>query len=390
MNTLSPSCIGPLRPAVPRRQAFARHALRSVRLAAALVGLASVPTAWAADAPSFAVPVITVGAAVAGGADFSLDGSVQPVRQATVAAQTPGNVLALLVKAGDRVKAGQPLARIDDRSASAGLAQSAAGVAQAEAALREARTEWNRTRELRAQGFISQAALDSADNRVRGAEAGLAQAQAGRNQASLARGFAAVSAPFDGIVQATLVQVGDLAGAGRPIATLYAPGLQRAVVQIPASQSASARVAERIEVQGDDGRWVTPAQHTELPVTDTVSQTVEWRLDFSAADSAAFRPGQTVRVRFSGAKTPAAAASSPAVAGPLRVPASAVLQRGELTAVYVAQGEQFVLRAVRTGPVSGSISGQGGSPDVTVWTGLKAGERIAQDAVRAGLAGARP
>lgn len=345
--------------------------------------------AVAAQAPSGAslqVPVITVGAAQARGADLTLDGSIQPVRQATVAAQTPGNVLALLVKAGDRVKAGQALARIDDRSASAGLAQSNAGVAQAEAALREARTELGRTRELRAQGFISQAALDSAENRLRSAEAGLAQAQAGRNQASLTRGFAAVTAPFDGIVQATLVQVGDLAGAGRPIATVYAPGLQRAVAQIPASQSATARGAERIEVQGEDGRWVVPTQHTELPVTDAVSQTVEWRLDLSPADSAGFRPGQTVRVRFSGAKAPSGAAHSAAAsatpAGPLRVPASAVLQRGELSAVYVAQGTQFVLRAVRTGPTGGA--------EVAVWTGLKAGERIAQDAVRAGLAGARP
>jgi RND family efflux transporter MFP subunit len=356
---------------------------------AVALGIAASAGAQTRAPSDVRVPVITVGAGVADGPDLKLDGSIQPVRQATVAAQTPGNVLALLAKAGDRVKAGQPLARIDDRSASAGLAQSAAGVAQAEAALREARTELARTRELRAQGFVSQAALDSAANRMAGAEAGLAQAQAGRSQAALARGFAVLTAPFDGIVQATLVQVGDLAGAGRPIATVYAPGLQRAVVQIPASQTAGARAAARIEVQADDGRWIAPAQHTELPVTDTVSQTIEWRLDFSAADSAAFRPGQTVRVRFSGTATAAAALPSgsgapgtPGASGPLQVPAGAVLQRGELTAVYVAQGEQFVLRAVRTGPL--------GSGPVTVWTGLKPGERIAQDAVRAGLAGARP
>ena len=271
------------------------------------------------------------------------------------------------------------------RVAAAGVAQSAAGVAQAEAALREARTEQARTRDLRAQGFVSQAALDSVDNRVRGAEAALAQAQAGRQQATLTRGYAAVTAPFDGVVQATHVQIGDLANAGRPIATVYAPGLQRAVVQIPASQSDEARAAARVEVQAEDGRWLTPILRTELPVTDAVSQTVEWRLDLSAADSAKLRPGQTVRVRFSGATNASAAASAPAQpasGGPLRVPASAVLRRGELTAVYVAQGEQFVLRAVRTGPT--------GADPVTVWSGLKAGERIAQDAVRAGLAGARP
>jgi len=59
-----------------------------------------------------------------------------------------------------------------------------------------------------------------------------------------------------------------------------------------------------------------------------------------------------------------------------------VLQRGELTAVYVVQGEQFVLRTVRTGARAGG--------QVEILAGLKPGERIAADAVRAGLDQARP
>ena len=64
------------------------------------------------------------------------------------------------------------------------------------------------------------------------------------------------------------------------------------------------------------------------------------------------------------------------------MPDAAVLRRGELTAVYVAQDRQFVLRAIRAG------ASQSGSTEVLA--GLKAGDRVATEAVKAGLAGARP
>jgi RND family efflux transporter MFP subunit len=302
-------------------------------------------------------------------------------------------VLELKVRAGDRVKAGQALARIDERSATAGLAQSDAGVAQAEAQLRQARLQMERNRELRAQGYLSQAALDQTDNEFKAAQAGLAQAQAGRSQAALARGYTQVSAPFDALVLATHVESGDLAAPGRAIATVYAPGALRAVVQMPASQAGLARTAQRIEVQLPDQRWVQPVRRADLPGADAVSQTVEWRLDLSSADAAQWLPGQTVRVRFSGtapASAPAPAPTSAPTGQPqpatsaarASVPQGAVLQRGELTAVYVAQGEQFVLRAVRTGARAGG--------QVEILAGLKPGERIAADAVRAGLDQARP
>ena len=310
------------------------------------------------------------------GRSLDMDGAIQPVRQATVSAQTAGNVLALNVKAGDRVKAGQALAQLDARVAAAGVAQSDAGLAQADANLRNARTQLDRTRELRGQGYISQSALDNAENQFKAAEAAVAQARAGRSQATLAQGFASVNAPFDGIVLATHLDTGDLAAPGRPIVTVYAPGALRAVVQVPASQAATARTAQRIEVQLPDQRWVAPIKKTDLPTADAVSQTVEWRLDLSGADSALLMPGQTVRVRF------ADAAGADQKLATLSVPDAAVLRRGELTAVYVAQDQQFVLRAIRAG------SAQGGSTEVLA--GLKAGDRIATDAVKAGLAGARP
>ncbi|MEO8297001.1 MAG: efflux RND transporter periplasmic adaptor subunit [Burkholderiales bacterium] len=321
------------------------------------------------------MPTVIVQAATSA-RGLALDGTIQPVRQATVAAQVAGNVTLLAVKAGDRVRAGQLLARIDERATTAGLAQSEAGVVQADAAMRQARTELNRSRELRAQGYVSQAALDIAQTQFQAAEAAWQQAQAGRSQAALARGFAAVTAPFDGLVLVTHVDAGDLAAPGRPVATVYAPGALRAVVQLPASQATLARAAQRVEVQRPDGRWVVPVRRTELPTADAVSQTVEWRLDLAGADGDGLLPGQTVAVRFSGAAAPASSVQT------LTLPATAVLQRAELSAVYVAQGNQFVLRAVRTGARLGD--------QIEALAGLQAGERVAVQAVRAGLAGARP
>ena len=317
------------------------------------------------------------------GAERQWDGVIQAVRQSTVAAQVPGNVTALLVTAGDTVKAGQVLARIDARDASAGLLRSQADVAQAEAQFNQARLQWERSQSLKAQGFISDAALDGARAQWQAAQAGVAAARAGRSQAALAQGFATVTAPFDGRVLATHLEMGDLAAPGRPILTLYAPRPLRAVVQVPASQANQARTAQRIEVEVPTGggavSWLRPTQVVALPGADPVSQTVEWRLDLPDVTAL---PGQTVRVRFA-ELSGAPSATAPAAAR-LSAPALAVLRRGELTAVYVVRGGSFMLQAVRTSTPVGSPG------PVTLLSGVRAGDVIAADALKAGLANATP
>jgi RND family efflux transporter MFP subunit len=331
----------------------------------------------AALAAQVLVPTRTLAPGVEG-PGLILSGSLQAVQQVTVSAQTAGNVLSLAVKAGDRVKLGQPLARIDERSADAALRASSAGVEQAEAQLVNSRQQAERSRDLRRQGFISQAAVDSAEAQLRAALAAVDQARALGAQSALARSLARVTAPLDGVVLATHVEAGDLAMPGKPLLTLYAPGRLRAVVDIPASRMATARQATRVEVQLPDGRWITPTSRTDLPSADPVSQTVEWRLELPAAQLQGLAPGLAVQVRFAGAG--AVAGGSPTR---LRLPPSAVLQRGELSAVYVVQDGRFQLRPVRLGEDFGAAG-------IEVLAGLKPGERFAVDAVRAGLSGAAP
>lgn len=340
--------------------------------------------AWPRHAHAEPVPTVTLSTAT-DAVSVRFDGRLQALRQSTLAAQVGGNVVELAVQAGERVRAGQRIARIDERDTAAALAAADAGVAQALAAAKAATLNLDRTRDLSAQGFVSEAALDLAQSQHDAAAAGLAQARAARSQATLARGFATITAPFDAVVLATHVEAGDLAAPGRPLATVYVPGRLRAVVDVPASASALARGATRVEVQlppppgapaAAGARWVAPLARTELPAADPVSQTVEWRLELDPAQTAGLGPGQAVTVRFAGA--PAGAAGARPV-----VPASAILRRGELTAVFAVQGERFVLRAVRLGAAQGRDA-------VELLAGVKPGERIALDPVRAGLAGATP
>ena len=346
--------------------------LRPFSLAACLALAAA--SASAVDAAAVQVPTTLVGSTVAQAA-MEFDAVLQPVRQATVTAQVGGNVVALRVKAGDTVKRGQALVRLDDREVRANTARSDAAVVQAEAELRNARQVLERNRALKKEGFVSQAAIDNADNQMQAAQAAVQQAQAARAQAAVAQGFADLAAPFDAVVLATHVETGDLALPGRALVTLYEPGRMRAVVQVSVSRVATVAVASEVQVVLPDGRSLTPTAREMLPTADPVTQTVEWRLALPST-GVVLRPGETARVST---RTAGAAAQGTAPSR-LSLPAQAVLRRGELTAVYVALPQGFALRAVRVGNASGGM--------VDVLSGLRAGERVALDPVRAGLQGA--
>lgn len=348
------------------------------RMAAVVMLFVSLSSAVVAQTAAPTVPT-TVVQARATAASFSLDGVIQPVRQATVAAQASGRIASLLVKAGDKVRAGQVLATIDDRESTAGVQRAQAQVQQAQAELVNARAHLERTRELQAKGFVSKSALDMAQTQHQAAQAGREVATAAATQSALAQGFTKVTAPFDGWVMQTLADAGDLAVPGKPLAVVFAPQPLRAVVQVPASRSDALQAAGDIHilVEGAGGavRAMQPLARTAVPSADPISQTVEWRFELAAKDTAQLVPGQQVRLGIG------SDAASSGVSGSQRlvVPSKAVLRRGELSAVYVAQAGSFVLRAVRTGSIVGTDS-------VEILAGLRGGETVALDPVRAGLA----
>ena len=325
--------------------------------------------AWAAD--PVRVPVVTAGPkSVATGVE--IDGVVEPLKQSMVSSQATGRVSALMVKAGDPVKAGQLLATVDDRETQTGVQRSQAQQVQSDSELRNAQLNVSRTRDLQAKGFVSQAALDTAELQLKAAQAGRDQASAGLRQSALSQEFTRVTAPYDGYVSDTLVQAGDLAVPGKPLLSMYSPHAYRVVVHVGVSQLQSTRTAVQVEVQQAGGEWVKPIAQQLLPAADALSQTLQWRLDLPNMPGAPWVPGQQVRVRFVGGASQR-----------ITLPATAVLRRGELTAVYVAGGPGFVMRVVRLG----SHLGQG---QVEVLAGLLPHDRVAVDPVQAGLLGAQP
>jgi RND family efflux transporter MFP subunit len=348
-----------------------------------LLGLATFialsPLSAVADAAR-PVPVATlVLQPKVAGASYDIDGVVQAVRQSTVAAQANGRLVTMAVKAGDRVRAGQVLATIDDRDAMAGVQRSRAQVSQAQAELQNAQAQLERTRDLQSKGFVSTAALDVAKSQAQSAQSAKEQANAAALQSGLAQGFTKVTAPFDGWVLQTHAEAGDLALPGKPIATVYAPQPLRVVVQVPSSRAQVVRAADQTIVQVGDDESVTtrftPKTRTAVPSADPVSQTTEWRLELSTQDAANLLPGQQAHVRF--------IQNQGAVAPRLWVPKAAVVRRGELTGVYLWSGNGFSLRAIRAGAIAGADG-------VEVLTGLRASDQIALDPVRAAQSHAVP
>ncbi|MBW6496135.1 MAG: efflux RND transporter periplasmic adaptor subunit [Burkholderiaceae bacterium] len=310
------------------------------------------------------------------GQGLDWDGALQPVRQSTLAAQTQARVLAVKVRAGDRVRAGQVLVSLDNREAAAGVRQSSAQEAQVQAALDEARAAHARNRRLLQQGFISQAAMDAADAQLRQAEAQRSQAGASSTLRQLASSYATLVAPYDGVVTAVMVERGELAAPGRPLVELHGNDRLRALAYVPASVALALGPQPRVTLLlpapvGTIARRLEEVVGTIVPSADPSSATVELRVDLPAEESRLFLPGQRIKIHTSGAAE-----------SMLVIPRAALLMRGELQAVYVAAHERFVLRAVRLGRDLGER--------VEVLAGLRAGEKIALDPVRAGLSSARP
>ncbi|MDO9598541.1 MAG: efflux RND transporter periplasmic adaptor subunit [Azoarcus sp.] len=332
---------------------------------ALLVG--TVPLA-AAEVPTVRIEAQALGASV------PVEATIEAVRQATLAAQVAGRVLDLRVDAGDRVRAGDLLLSIDAAEAVQAVAGAQAGVAQAEANRIKARADFDRSRSLFERKFISQSGLDQARTALDAAEAQLRAAQAGRGQASTVQGYTRIAAPISGVVSARHVEPGEMAQPGRELVTIHDPAALRAVADVSQQRIAAlggGALKARIELP-DSGRWIDATAVTVLPSADARTHTVRVRVDLPLGIEGVV-PGSFARVHFVSAER-----------SRLVVPAAAVVRRGELTAVYVADDKGgFSLRQLRLGEALGD--GAGAEGGIEVLAGLRGGETIALDPVQAGI-----
>jgi len=298
----------------------------------------------------------------------SAEAVVEAVRQSTVSAQVSGRIVDIRFDVGNRVEKGAVILRIDERAASQAVAASDAQVREAEATLVNARAQYERTRSLVAQKFVSQAALDKAEADFKAAESRMKASLAGAGSAATERSFTTIVAPYSGVVSARHVQLGEMAAPGKALLTGFDPSSLRVVATVASAQvpAIQAGARARIEVPSLD-RWVDVKNVTVVPSADPRTHTTQVRLDLPD-DAKGLLPGVFARAHFVTGK-----------AARLMVPRAAVLRRSEVTAVYVVDDKGAPrLRQVRIGTVSDEKS-------VEVLAGLRAGEKVALDPVKAGM-----
>lgn len=339
-----------------------RQTVFKLALSATVIGMA-LP-ALAVDAP---LATATVGWREVP-TSFAAEATVEALHQATVAAQVQGRVMEVRVDAGDRVKQGDLLMRIDERESSQAVAGADANVAQAQAQLANARATYERTKNLFAQKFVSQSALDQAEAGYRAAEAQMKAATASRGQATTGRSFTVIQSPLSGVISERLTELGEMAAPGKPLLTVYDPKGMRVVASIPQYKLAELRGNVRAKVEfPDTGKWVDATEVELLPVADARTHVVRARVQLPD-NLPGVVPGMFARAHFIIGQSKK-----------LVMPQQAVVKRGELTGAYVIDDKGVPqLRQVRTGEALADGF-------VEVLAGLADGEKVSIEPVKAGI-----
>ncbi len=300
---------------------------------------------------------------------YSVEGVVEATRQSTVSAQISGRVKTINFDVGDRVSKGQIILRIDESEANQALAGSRAQLSQSQSALDNAKLAYERSQQLFEQKFISQAALDKAKSDYEMAQAQAQASAAGAEQSALAQSYTSVIAPYAGTVSARMVEMGEMVTVGKPLMTGFDPSELRIIANVPQYKLAQigTRPSASVEVPAMN-KWIKPANISVQPSADPRTHSTQVRINLPANEKGLY-PGMFVRTHFVVGKEKK-----------LLIPASAVVRRSEVVAVYVLdEKEQPRLRQVRLGETTDK-------DEIEVLAGLTVGERVAREAVKAGMA----
>jgi RND family efflux transporter MFP subunit len=316
---------------------------------------------------------------------FEAGGVVRAQRVAVIVSRIMADVRAVPVKAGDRVRAGQPLVLLDARELQAHRTRATATQAAvtqattladadrqaAEAALTLARLTHQRIADLKAKNSATQGELDeavanlrAAEARSRVAEARVAEAKAsvdsaaaGASVADVAASYATLSAPFDGVVTDKSVDPGNMASPGMPLVTVEDDRAFRLEVRLDESRAAFAHAGDEVTVALDAAASPLTGRVAEVErMLDPGSHDFLVKIDLPAGTS--LRSGMYARAVFRG----------PARTG-LAVPDAAVMRQGQLTSVFVVGADNHArLRLVNASePIAGTVE---------IRAGLTPGERV--------------
>ncbi|MPW23545.1 efflux RND transporter periplasmic adaptor subunit [Paraburkholderia sp. CNPSo 3157] len=310
--------------------------MRSRRLATSTV-VCALPFALVAcggkapSDPRTEAPLVRV-AVVQGAipASRSFTGTVAARVQSDLGFRVSGKVLERLVDAGQPVKRGQPLMRIDPVDLKLAAQAQEEAVAAARARAHQTAEDEARYRDLRGTGAISASAYDQIKAAADAAKAQLSAAEAQADVARNATRYAELVADGDGVVMETLAEPGQVVSAGQAVVRLAHAGRREAVIQLPETLRPAIGSVAQATLFGKDGVGV-PATLRQLSDTaDRLTRTFEARYVLEGALANA-PLGATVTIQI-----PDAHAS---VQGGLQVPMGALFDAGKGPGVWVINGK---------------------------------------------------
>ncbi|WP_372926511.1 efflux RND transporter periplasmic adaptor subunit [Marinobacter sp.] len=286
-----------------------------------------------------------------------LDGVIEAVQQSTVSAQTSGAVRSLPYDVDDSVAAGDLIVQLEDSEQRSRLRQAQAGLEEAEASLSDARQQFDRIEAVHERGLVSRQEFDQARNNLSAAQARVERATGAVSEAREQLSYTRVEAPYGGILTERHVEVGESVNPGQPLLSGLSLEQLRVVVDLPQKYAELARTERQARVTLADGRVLETGEMTFYPYADPQTHTFRLRMRLNEPNGALF-PGMLVKVGVPVASREA-----------LWVPASSLVQRSELRAVFVLDDQDRPrLRQVRTG-----VRDDG---RLEILAGLSEGERV--------------
>ena len=250
-------------------------------------------------------------------------GSVQTAQRAMVPARLYANVQKVAVKVGQSVRSGDLLIQLDDR-------EQKAAVDQAKAELERARSDWSRYQSLLAERSVTQREADQVRTTFENAQANL--------RASTVRlGHASVQAPFDGIIEQINVEAGEGVGMGQALLAIEHPGNLEIITHLPIHAANKLNIGTPLSYTStnDDSEW--KGVITELATAaNPHTRTIETILQPTSSEN--LKPGDVVRVWISSETEQS-----------IWIPASSILQKGQLEFVYLVHDSKAAMRLVKSG-----------------------------------------
>ena len=265
----------------------------------------------------------------ANSASRSFTGTVAARVQSDLGFRVSGKVLERLVDAGQTVKRGQPLMRIDPVDLKLAVHAQQQAVAAARALAKQTAADEARYRDLRRTELISASAYDQAKAAADAARAQLNAAAAQAQVAGNASRYTELVADGDGVVMETLAEPGQVISAGQVVVRVAHAGPREALIQLPETLRPAIGSGGQATLFGKEGATVPTRLRQLSDAADPLTRTFEARYVLEG-ELATAPLGATVTIRIANGHS--------AEQGDLQVPVGALFDAGKGPGVWVING----------------------------------------------------